>query len=44
MKFQDDEKEFIKKIFKDALIDSDLSDNEKAEKAEKYYNDNFEIK
>lgn len=41
---QTDEKEFIKKVYKDALKDSDLADSEKENKAEIYYNDNFSQK
>ncbi len=43
LKFQNDEKDFIKKVYKDALKDSDLNDAQKEVKAELYYNDNFSI-
>ncbi len=41
IKLQEDEKKFIKKVFKDALNDSDLTEDQKEVKAEIYYNLNY---
>lgn len=42
MKFQDEEKEFIKMIYQEGLCDTNLTKKEKEAKAEEYYIKNFE--
>ena len=39
---QDNEKDFIIEVFLEALKESEFSEDEKREKAQKYYKDNFE--
>ncbi|ASW75974.1 hypothetical protein IQ37_17270 [Chryseobacterium piperi] len=41
LKLKDDEKDFIKQVYKDALKESGLTDAQKEVKAELYYNENF---
>ncbi len=39
---QDNEKDFIIRVYTDAMADSNLSEHDKNQRAKKYYLDNFE--
>ena len=44
LNFLEEERNFIKQIYKDALKDSGLNDAQKELKAESYYNENYNNK